>query len=327
MNIAARHPVALHVAIATAIASAVVAASVVITLRNPQSANMLPDFWHWVAVNKTYINIISLARFGAQQSAPGIYLIFVYASAPTVAAIVVSLWAYGFSGLRRLLGRFKPWGHPSDRPRALKTYAVILVVYFVGAAICLLTLRYFGKPGLYDVALSSVGGSIATLIPAALIGAFLDEGGSLEELGWRGFVLPHMLRYFKSPLNAALVLGVIWWAWHLPREVPGLITGASLTTAFFVGQAVFLALVLALSIVSTCLVNMTGGSVLPAIMLHGGTNVWSKALLPVGSPFLFGTIDLRTAIVFVLAILVLVIVGPNLGYRPAPERAQDWRDQ
>jgi hypothetical protein len=318
-NIAARHPVVIHVALATAIASAVIAASALITLRNPQSANMLPELWHWVEVNKTYINIVTLARFGAQRSSPDIDLIFVYASAPTVAAIIVSLWAYGFSGLKDLLGRLRPWIRRSDQSRALWTYVAIIVVYFAGMAACLVSLKLFGKPGLYQHALDDVGGSIATLVPTALIGAFLDEGGSLEELGWRGFVLPRMLEYFKSPLTAALVLGVIWWAWHFPREVPGLVMGTSLNMAFVTGQTVFLALVLALSIVSTYLVNMTGGSVIPAIMLHGGTNFWSKALQPIGAPFLWGFLDLRTAIVFILAIVVLIIAGPNLAYRPAKE--------
>jgi hypothetical protein len=56
--------------------------------------------------------------------------------------------------------------------------------------------------------------------------------------------------------------------------------------------------------------------VLPAIMLHGGTNFWSKALQPLGSAEIFGILDLRTALVFVIAALVLVIAGPNLAYRP-----------
>lgn len=315
-NLAARHPVVLHIAIATAIATSVIAATAFITARHPESANMLPDLWKWIDAQKTYINIVSIARFAATRSTPEVYLIFVFASAPSIAAIIVSFWAYGYPGFAKLMSRLKPWGQPSDRSRALLAYALIVLGYFVGIAICFTSLKLYGKAGSFDVALTRVGGSILTLIPIALIGFFIDEGGSLEELGWRGFVLPLMLKYFKSPLVAALVLGVIWWAWHFPREIPGLISGQSLTPAFLLGQSVFLALVLALSIIATCFVNMTGGSVLPAIMLHGGTNFWSKALQPVGSAEIFGYLDLRTALVFVIAAVVLAIAGPNLAYRP-----------
>ncbi|WBW97345.1 CPBP family intramembrane glutamic endopeptidase [Oceanirhabdus sp. W0125-5] len=40
-------------------------------------------------------------------------------------------------------------------------------------------------------------------------------GGGLEELGWRGFVLPELLKSF-SPIISSLILGVIWAIWHLP---------------------------------------------------------------------------------------------------------------
>src|SRR5436189_294520 len=36
-----------------------------------------------------------------------------------------------------------------------------------------------------------------------------------EELGWRGFVLPRLLKG-RSPLMASLILGAIWSAWHIP---------------------------------------------------------------------------------------------------------------
>ena len=36
-----------------------------------------------------------------------------------------------------------------------------------------------------------------------------------EELGWRGFALPRLLDLMPA-LPAALLLGVVWWVWHLP---------------------------------------------------------------------------------------------------------------
>jgi membrane protease YdiL (CAAX protease family) len=40
-------------------------------------------------------------------------------------------------------------------------------------------------------------------------------GGGLEEIGWRGFLLPKLLSIY-SPLKSSLVIGVIWSLWHLP---------------------------------------------------------------------------------------------------------------
>lgn len=40
-------------------------------------------------------------------------------------------------------------------------------------------------------------------------------GGGLEELGWRGVILPEILKK-KGPLSTALIVGIIWGIWHTP---------------------------------------------------------------------------------------------------------------
>lgn len=44
---------------------------------------------------------------------------------------------------------------------------------------------------------------------------FMIFGGGLEEIGWRGFLLPKFLNFF-SPLKSSIILGIIWSLWHLP---------------------------------------------------------------------------------------------------------------
>jgi membrane protease YdiL (CAAX protease family) len=153
------------------------------------------------------------------------------------------------------------------------------------------------------------------VVLSLLIGAVIDEGGTLEELGWRGFALPQLIDRMASPLTATVLLGVLWWAWHLPREITTLMGGAELPE-FFLGQTKFLILCLALSVVITYVFLRTGGSVWAGILIHGGTNVWSKAL---GAPAnrLAGE-DVRTIIVAVIAILILIATGGRLGRRQRP---------
>lgn len=50
---------------------------------------------------------------------------------------------------------------------------------------------------------------IIFIVPFAII------GGGLEEIGWRGFLLPKLLENF-SPTIATLVVGCVWSIWHIP---------------------------------------------------------------------------------------------------------------
>ncbi len=44
-------------------------------------------------------------------------------------------------------------------------------------------------------------------------------GGALEEPGWRGFGLPHLLET-HTPVRATLILGLAWGIWHVPVYGP-----------------------------------------------------------------------------------------------------------
>ncbi|WP_042274332.1 CPBP family intramembrane glutamic endopeptidase [[Clostridium] dakarense] len=44
---------------------------------------------------------------------------------------------------------------------------------------------------------------------------FAIIGGGLEEIGWRGFLLPKLLEKF-SLIKATLIVGCVWSIWHIP---------------------------------------------------------------------------------------------------------------
>ena len=93
-------------------------------------------------------------------------------------------------------------------------------------------------------------------------------GGSLgEELGWRGFLLPALLRRM-SPLGASMVLGVVWGLWHLPID---LYAGFGITGLGAILARIVFAVPVA--VLFTWCYLRANGSLLVAILLHTSINV------------------------------------------------------
>ncbi len=298
---AQRRPLLAYYLLALAIASAVMVYSITMFIIRPETANGLAVLGDNIMAGPWYINIVTIAVEVGKQ--PVLFGIFIFAAAPSIAALVVAGLGGG-GGLSRLLGRLKPFGPARPVSQALWLYAALLGVYALGFAVY----DFVAGPGVdpYD-RLRAVGG---WAVFGAVLGLFLDEGGSLEELGWRGFAGP-LLQDRYRPLLGAVILGVLHWGWHLPREAPALLGGAPLGN-WAVGQAVFLILCIALAIVAMYACNRAGGSVWPGIFVHGGSNVWSKAVGDAAAPS-FGILDLRTLLIIVIAIIITASAGRRLG--------------
>ena len=149
--------------------------------------------------------------------------------------------------------------------------------------------------------------------PSRLLGMalfILIIGPLPEEIGWRGYLLDRLqLRW--NALVASLVLGVVWWSWHLPLfMLPGYFD------AF--GQLKptpleFLFGILPAAILYTWVYNNTGRSVLAVILLHFMQNFSSELLgiAPEARPILL-------ALTTVLAIGVVAWWGPRTLRRGKP---------
>lgn len=309
MHWAKRHPLTLFYSIASFVACGVMAVLIALSMRNPAYSTLLPDMWAWFAARHLYSNALTIARYAFATGTLGALLIFVYAGAPTFAAGVTLGLAQGAGGVRRWLARLRPWGPGASRARALSTYAWICAVHLVVLSAFLLSTKAAAPSDRWAALWSVFGDSVPLALGIALIGLFIDEGGLLEELGWRGFALP-LLQGRMAPFPATMVLGTLWWAWHLPIQLPALLA-EGLTSTFLYRQFTFLVLCLASAVVITYCVNRTGGSVLPAIFVHAGPNVWSKAAS--GPLWELTNTDFRTGICVVIALVVLVIDRRRLG--------------
>ncbi len=91
------------------------------------------------------------------------------------------------------------------------------------------------------------------------------DGPLGEEIGWRGVLLPELLRRM-SPLGAAVIVGIVWYAWHVPLY-------ATEDKLMGLGEhAIFLYTCIALSLIMTWFFLKSRGSTFLMIYLHDATN-------------------------------------------------------
>ncbi len=165
------------------------------------------------------------------------------------------------------------WSRLAD-PRRIgpKWWPVVLLFVPVLAAAAVLLAEVSGDTLARPMAGFAVARSFADLSTAmAFLFGLLVQGPVPEELGWRGYALDR-LQERRGPLASALILGIIWAAWHLPlffmRDM--------LHWSHGVGSVwfwLFLVQVPCLSVVMTWLFNNTNRSTLGAVLFHFSANL------------------------------------------------------
>lgn len=240
--------------------------------------------------------------------------------APTVSALLIVWLSRGKGAASKLLSLYRPIQGSLGAAEGLRIYATLLAFIGLGIAGGLAYSAMFGKPG--DAARYATAFGVfdwRLFFSGWMVALFLNQGALLEELGWRGYVLPLFVRYFKSPLRAAVVLGVAWALWHSPRDVWMIATGQQTLGDVLYFLASFIPACIGLTIVATYFVNITGGSVLPAIMLHGTFNYLTQ-IYSTGNSGIRSTVELEYSVTFVCAALaVLILVGTDLGWQRRKE--------
>ena len=81
-----------------------------------------------------------------------------------------------------------------------------------------------------------------------------------EELGWRGWLLPALLRR-STRLRATLIVAVVWGLWHMPLLLSSVLSAVM----FLVG-------VTGLSLIFTWLWSHTGGRLFVVVVAHAAVN-------------------------------------------------------
>ena len=143
-----------------------------------------------------------------------------------------------------------------------------------------------------DALLQNPGAMGVTLIFVFLFGPFA------EELGWRGYFLDQLqIRY--SAFVASMIVGVVWWGWHLPTiAVEGMFLDATVDPVFLAG---YFGTLLLYSVLFTWVYNNNQRSVMAAILMHFSINLTSRLIAMPAEIFMITT---GVLIAFVVVILL-----------------------
>ena len=249
-----------------------------------------------------FVLAFGLSWLAAIPYALGWFPVPILTFGPSLAAVIVAALTGGRAGLRELLSRCLRWRV------GLGWYAVALLspIPLFLAMVYLNVLFGAPAPSFADLGAWS---SLAVLLLGFLINPF---GGAWEELGWRGYALPH-LQAGRSVLSASLILGVLWVAWHLPMFITGLIHWPDALA------------VLGMSVVFSWLFNHTKGSVLIAFLFHAAIDAVAGHYI-----LLFQGVDQvriywLMAAFFGVAAIAIVILGRRTWFTPMPQTSADGR--
>jgi membrane protease YdiL (CAAX protease family) len=181
---------------------------------------------------------------------------------PGLAGIILTYAKEGQEGRRDF------WRRAFDVRRIRPRWAVLIVVLWptlhaVGIALS----RLLGAPMPDPPLLRELAAQPVT-IPVVLV-LYLVQAG-LEELGWRGYMLPRVQPAW-GPLVGSLIVGIFHALWHLPTF--WIVGTNQIEMGFGVDFVLFVAMATSLSFYWTWCYNDNRGSTLAVTLLHWTSNL------------------------------------------------------
>jgi membrane protease YdiL (CAAX protease family) len=213
---------------------------------------------------------------------------------PTVAAIVVTALSHGHSGVGALLARLFTWRV------GIRWYVAAAVLPYLATAV--IVPLYFLRGG----SIGPIDHDALARLPV-LFAMALPNGPLGEELGWRGFLLPHLSTRMNL-LKASLLIGFVWTFWHTPlfyAPFGSFISGLPVT---FTSVGLFLTLVTGLSVAMAWVWRHALESVLVTILMHTFVNINAVAVVFPGvarAQFEFLYLSVALLWLFILAIVAI----------------------
>ena len=217
---------------------------------------ILTFLWSWIfwIIGLNYLSV------GINLESIGKFLVFFFVGVygPTISAIITTLFFDGLIGVFELIKKLFIW----KVPLKYYVYLILLPLIFVIIGIVLYS-QFIGEIGGFD--------KMAYLSIPTILLAGLYAGPLGEELGWRGFLLSEFQKK-NSNLKSAIIIGFIWFIWHIPLWWAPFGTLVSGEPISLIPVITYFTMLICLSIIITWLVINSKGSVLIAILFHLSIN-------------------------------------------------------
>ncbi|GAA6207830.1 CPBP family intramembrane metalloprotease [Cognatishimia sp. WU-CL00825] len=227
--------------------------------------------------------IVAFPAARSPETVIGIPFWIIMVWGPSLAAIILSFQSGDLAELLR---------------RAVTVSSVPLVTWalVVAPLLLLLAMRPFAQDETTPITFGLV---------AAVVGFNMILGPLGEELGWRG-VLQERLNDHIGWLEASLLIGAIWLIWHLPLwtiDSPH----AQIALPLFACHVMLYAVIIGAAY------TISGGSILPAILIHLTFNVAANLAIFAGFRDPNAWFSLSLGPYFVLAVIACGIVFLRTG--------------
>jgi membrane protease YdiL (CAAX protease family) len=242
------------------------------------------------------------------------FVLYPFASfGPLLAALIVIPITQGRAGLRAWAASLLKWRVGWHwYPVAI---GIPLIVALGAAALNVV----FGAPSLSLAQILGANGDAQGLSSILSIGPVLSlvlvfflrlinpsDGPLGEEPGWRGYALP-ILQAKRSPLVAALMVGVLAAGWHLPIFLVGAASPVEILAPFCLG------------VVSSWVYNRSGGSLLLALIFHAAEGIFQIGAFGFVGAEAERMVWLYSGLWCAMVIGVVMLDGSNLGRQPAAQ--------
>ena len=265
-------------------------------------------------MNRIIRNIIIVALFTVGGGWLGIWLNNITGNTqPPMQSLGALVWltSPALSGLfLRAFGGdgWKDSGFGLNLLSSWKWYLAGILVYPLAA---LLT---FGLGALFGIVSADRFDGYLSAAGVMFVGSLMKN--IFEEFAWRGYLTPRLDAAKVHPILNHLIVGILWWSWHLPYYYYFLdrsILASSITTSIPVFLAIGLFVMFPTAILFGEL-RLVSRSVWPVFVLHNVINALSMPLLingfikvngPLGAVFTPTNEGIITSILFGAAGLVI----------------------
>lgn len=239
-----------------------------------------------------FLLTLTLVWLTTHPAVPTPVALFITTLLPMIFAAVITAFVKGKSGLKELFGRLLIW-----------RIGAVWYAFVLGLPILLGLMAIF----IYSFLINSSPVKLGVLSPPAFMYYILAVG---EEVGWRGFALPRLLKKRKAVL-ASLLLGFFWSVYHLVLFLP---SGSNGVAMLLPGTIILIAY----SILITWIFKHTQGSLVPPVLFHGTQSL----VVPIfyGGMTLESIFWLQAALYGTVAFIVLIFTGPDLSRKNGASR-------